>query len=55
VCTTYERKKEVQGQEHKAKLQSRSQSVWNLQPHVRLIHLKEHQCLDNQILVEEEK
>jgi hypothetical protein len=27
-------KKEVQGQEHKEELQSRSQLVWNLQPHV---------------------
>jgi hypothetical protein len=30
-------------------------SVWNLQPHVRLIHQKEHQRLDNQILVEEKQ
>jgi hypothetical protein len=27
--------------------------VWNVQPHVRLIHEKEHQGLDNRILVEE--
>jgi hypothetical protein len=48
-------KQEVQGQEQKEELQSRSPSVWNLQPHVQLIHPKEHQRLDNQILVEEEK
>jgi hypothetical protein len=34
LCATYERKTEVQGQEQKAELQSRSPSVWNLQPHV---------------------
>jgi acid stress-induced BolA-like protein IbaG/YrbA len=27
----------------------------NLQPHVRLTHMKEHQLLANHILVEEEK
>jgi hypothetical protein len=40
-------KKEVQGQEQKTKLQSISPSMWNLQPHVRLIHQKEHQRLEN--------
>jgi hypothetical protein len=48
-------KQEVQGQGKKEELQSRSPSVWNLQPHVRLIHQKEHQRLYHRILVEEKK
>jgi hypothetical protein len=48
-------KQEVHDQEQKSELQSRSQSVWNLQPHVRLIHMKEQKSLDNKILVEEEQ
>jgi hypothetical protein len=48
-------KQEVQGQGQKEKLKSRSLLVWNLQLHMQIVHQKEHQHLDNRILVEEEK
>jgi hypothetical protein len=49
----YERKTGGPRSGTKEEIQSKTPSVWNLQPHVRPIHLKKNQCLDNQILVEE--
>jgi hypothetical protein len=55
LCTTYEMKTGGPRSGIEGKTPIQSLSVWNLQPHVRLIHQKEHQRLDNQILVEEKR
>jgi hypothetical protein len=47
-------KQEVMGLVQKKALHSRSELVWNPQPHVRLRHMKKKNQLTNKLLVVEE-